>query len=158
MHNLTSSYGFTPMAEADVLAEYGPDLGMARLFEYCDKQALRTERIGAYSFFLLHCISNAYVHVIDGEFVVGEDVAETWSDAKYSDAVHNVNHYMNDEYASGSLHPWLVQACEASLGWVWHTHTSTPHDLPTVRGVVVAKMRKSIMSGFATVGRFWGIS
>jgi hypothetical protein len=116
MHNLTPRYGFTPMAEADVLAEYGPDLGMARLFEYCDKQALRTERIGAYSFFLLHCISNAYVHVIDGEFVVGDDVAEMWSDEKYADAVHNVNYYMNEEYVSGSLHPWLVRACEASRG------------------------------------------
>jgi hypothetical protein len=116
MHNLTPRYGFTPMAEADVLAEYGPDLGMARLFEYCDKQALRTERIGAYSFFLLHCISNAGVKVIDGEFVVGDDVAEMWSDEKYADAVHNVNYYMNEEYVSGSLHPWLVRACEASRG------------------------------------------
>jgi len=156
MPTLTPSYGFTPMSEVEALAEYGPHLAMARLFEYCDKQASRTERIGAYSFFLLHYISNAEVEVIDGKFVVGDDVAETWSDAKYSDAVHNVNHYMNEEYASGSLHPWLVQACEASRGWEWHTHPRTVQVPPTVRRVVVAKMRKSIMSGFARMGRLVG--
>ncbi|TQO20640.1 hypothetical protein FB472_2281 [Rhodoglobus vestalii] len=158
MPTLTPSYGFTPMSEAEVLAEYGPNLAMARLFEYCDKQASRTERIGAYNFFVLHYISNAEVKVIDGEFVVGEDVAEMWSDAKYSDAVHNVNYYMNEEYAQGSLHPWLVQACEASRGWEWHTHTHPVQVLPTVRRVVAAKMRKGIMSGFARMGRVVGRS
>ncbi|MGV8857683.1 hypothetical protein [Rhodoglobus sp.] len=142
MPTLTPSYGFTPMSEADVLAEYGPCLRMARLFEYCDKQASRTEKIGAYSFFLLHYISDAEVQVIEGEFVASDDVAEKWSDEDYATAVHNANYCMNEEYAKGSLHPWLVKACEASRGWNWHTHTHRVQTRPTVRAILAAEIRK----------------
>lgn len=151
MSTLIPSDHFVPMAEADALAQYGPYLDMARLFEYCDKQAARTERIGAYSFFLLHYISNAQVTVVDGAFVVGDDIAETWSDEKYSANIHNVNVYMNEEYAKGFLHPWLVKACEGSRGWSWHTHA--PVSLPTVREVISAKIRRSVARMSRLTGR-----
>lgn len=153
MSTPTPSCGFTLMSDAEVLGAYGPNLDMARLFECCEKQVSRTERIGEYNFFVLHYNSNAEVKVIDGEFVVGEDVAEMWSDEKYSDAVHNVNYCMNENYATESLHPWLVQACEASRGWEWHTNPRTEQVPPTVPRVVMAKPPKSIMSGFARMGR-----
>ena len=149
MSKRVSYYNFTPMSEADALAMYGPNLGDARLFEYCDKQAGSTESIRAYSYFILHFISGAKVEVIDGRFMVGDDVAEEWSDEAYSTAIHDVNFYMNDRYAEGMLHPWLVKACEASRGWEWHVHEHAP--LPRVRALVLAEVGNWVKRSFARV-------